>query len=102
VSAGYNIAGPEVESILLTHPAVVAAAVVAAPDTTRGAVPKAYIVARSPGTPALALALQEHVQRELAVYKTPRQIEFVAELPMIDGDIDRASLRSGPNRRREG
>ena len=94
VSAGYNIAGPEVESVLLMHPAVIAAAVVAAPDATRGAVPKAYIVARAPGTPSLALALQEHVQRALAAYKMPRQIEFVAELPTTDGRIDRASLRA--------
>ena len=93
VSAGYNIAGPEIESVLLTHPAVVAAAVVGAPDATRGVIPKAYVVARSPGTPALALALQEHVQRALAAYKTPRQVEFLAELPMIDGRIDRAALR---------
>lgn len=94
VSAGYNIAGPEIESVLMAHPAVAAAAVVASADMTRGVVPKAYVVTRVEGTPALALALQEHVHRELAAYKTPRRIEFVSVLPQtVDGRIDRAALR---------
>ena len=83
VSAGYNIAPREVEGVLMTHPAVAAARVVSVPDATRGAVPKALIVAKpdeEAGT-ALALSLQSHVQRALASYKAPRQIEFVPELP---------------------
>jgi 2-aminobenzoate-CoA ligase len=94
VSAGYNIAGAEIESVLLTHPAVAAAAVVAVPDIIRGAVPKAVVVARTEGTPRLVLALQEHVQRFLAGYKTPRQIQFLSTLPRgSDGKVDKTALR---------
>ena len=96
ICGGFNIAGPEVESVMLEHPAVVEAAVVASPDPVRGAVPKAFVVLR-PDVEAgndLVVALQDHVKRELAPYKYPREIEFVAALPKTEtGKIRRAELR---------
>jgi 2-aminobenzoate-CoA ligase len=90
VSAGYNIAPVEVETVLARHAAVARVKVVATPDPTRGAVPKALVELRPSieATPRLALELQEHVLRSLAGYKVPRQIEFVEGGP--------ASI-SGPN-----
>jgi 2-aminobenzoate-CoA ligase len=96
VSGGYKIPGPEVEHVLDEHPAVAESAVVAAPDETRGFVPKAFVVLR-PGrqpTEALAQELQDHVKRELAPYKYPRQVEFVPALPRTEtGKIRRVELR---------
>jgi 2-aminobenzoate-CoA ligase len=96
VSAGYNIAGPDVEAALLTHPAVAECGVVGAPDDARGMIVKAYVVLVS-GTAAegaLATALQEHVKREIAPYKYPRAIEFVATLPKTEtGKLKRFALR---------
>jgi 2-aminobenzoate-CoA ligase len=83
ISAGYNIAGPEVESALLLHPAVAECGVVAAPDAERGQIVKAYVVPKPghvPG-PALARSLQEHVKAAIAPYKYPRAIEFRDALP---------------------
>lgn len=97
VSAGYNIGPPEIEALLLQHPAVAAVAVVAAPDPIRGAVPKAFVVTQPDATPGgpLALALLEHASKKLAGYKRPRLIEFVSALPMLDdGRVDRAALRA--------
>lgn len=112
VSAGYRIGPFEVESALLTHPAVAEAAAVAAPDDERGAVVRAVVVLRegcapgagrdgdarasssSPTAAALARELQEHVKRETAPYKYPRIVEFVQELPKTtSGKIKRAQLR---------
>ncbi len=96
VTGGYKIPGPEVEHVLDEHPAVAESAVVAAPDATRGFVPKAFVVLKAgiPGSDALAKELQEHVKRELAPYKYPRLIEFVAELPRTEtGKIRRVELR---------
>ena len=97
VSAGYNIAGPEVEAALLTHPDVVECGVVAAPDALRGSAVKAYVLLR-PGVtpaPALAKALQDHVKREIAPYKYPRLIEFVTALPKTpSGKLQRFALRA--------
>ena len=97
VSAGYNIAGPEVEAALLTHPAVMECGVVAAPDAERGSMVKAYVVA-APGIepgPALATALQEHVKAEIAPYKYPRLITFVPALPKTpSGKLQRFALRA--------
>jgi 2-aminobenzoate-CoA ligase len=96
ISAGYNIAGPEVEAALLTHPAVAECGVVGAPDDGRGTVVKAYVVLRSghsPG-PELTKALQDHVKAEIAPYKYPRLIEFVEALPRTQtGKLQRFELR---------
>ena len=96
VSAGYNIAGPDVEAALLTHPAVAECAVVGAPDDARGMIVKAYVVL-VPDTAAdgaLVTTLQEHVKREIAPYKYPRAIEFVAQLPKTEtGKLKRFALR---------
>jgi 2-aminobenzoate-CoA ligase len=98
VSAGYNIAGPEVEAALLTHPAVAECGVVAAPDEARGAIVKAYVVLRGDAqTPSseLVKALQDHVKAEIAPYKYPRAIEFVAALPKTSsGKLQRFALRA--------
>jgi 2-aminobenzoate-CoA ligase len=96
VSAGYNIAGPDVEAALLTHPAVAECGVVGAPDEVRGTIVKAYIVPASGVTPdaRLAIELQEHVKREIAPYKYPRAIEFIAQLPKTEtGKLKRFALR---------
>src|SRR6202166_2969032 len=96
VSSGYNIAGPEIEAALLTHPAVAECGVVGASDEARGMIVKAYVVPASGVTADAALAtdLQEHVKREIAPYKYPRAIEFVAQLPKTEsGKLKRFALR---------
>jgi 2-aminobenzoate-CoA ligase len=96
ISSGYNIAGPEVESALLSHPAVAECGVVGAPDEARGMIVKAYVVVAASATAdeALATALQEHVKRQIAPYKYPRAIEFVAQLPKTEtGKLKRFALR---------
>jgi 2-aminobenzoate-CoA ligase len=96
VSSGYNIAGPEIEAALLTHPAVAECGVVGAPDEARGMVVKAYVVlaAGAEGNAALVGELQEHVKREIAPYKYPRAIEFVTQLPKTEtGKLKRFALR---------
>jgi acetyl-CoA synthetase len=100
VSAGYRIGPFEVESALVSHPAVAEAAVVAAPDEERGSVVRAVVVLRDGHDPSLAelvRELQEHVKRETAPYKYPRIVEFASELPKTSsGKIKRAQLRAGP------
>ena len=83
ISAGYNIAGPEVEAALLTHAAVAECGVVGCPDEERGQIVKAYVVLRAgmTGDAAMTRALQDHVKATVAPYKYPRAIEFVTELP---------------------
>ncbi len=97
LSSGYRIGPTEVEAALLSHPAVVEAAAVAAPDPERGAVVRAIVVLREgEGDEQLARELQEHCKRETAPYKFPRIVEFAAELPKTSsGKIKRAQLRSG-------
>jgi acetyl-CoA synthetase len=97
VSAGYRIGPFEVESALVSHPAVAEAAAVAAPDEDRGAVVRAVVVLREGApqpSPELVRELQEHVKRETAPYKYPRIVEFAAELPKTaSGKVKRAQLR---------
>jgi acyl-coenzyme A synthetase/AMP-(fatty) acid ligase len=97
VSAGYRIGPFEVESALVSHPAVAEAAAVAAPDDERGSIVRAIVVLHD-GEPSEALAaeLQEHVKRTTAPYKYPRLVEFADELPKTtSGKIRRAELRAG-------
>lgn len=96
VSAGYNIAGTDVEAALLTHPSVAECGVVGAPDEARGMIVKAYVIVAPGVTPdaQLAAELQEHVKREIAPYKYPRAIEFVTQLPKTEtGKLKRFALR---------
>jgi acyl-coenzyme A synthetase/AMP-(fatty) acid ligase len=96
VSSGYRIGPVEVESALLSHPAVAEVAVVAAPNPERGSVVRAVVVLRGrEPSEALARELQEHCKRETAPYKFPRILEFAAELPKTtSGKVKRAALRS--------
>jgi acetyl-CoA synthetase len=97
-SAGYRIGPGEIENCLVKHPAVINAAVVPKPDRARGALVKAYVV-RAPefetADPALLIAdLQAHVKGLLAPYEYPKEIEFVAALPMTTtGKVQRRVLR---------
>jgi 2-aminobenzoate-CoA ligase len=96
VSSGYNIAGPEVETALLSHPAVAECGVVGAPDEARGMIVKAYVVLAggAKGDAALTQALQDHVKQTIAPYKYPRAIEYVAQLPKTEtGKLRRFTLR---------
>jgi 2-aminobenzoate-CoA ligase len=96
ISSGYNIAGPDVEAALLSHQAVAECGVVGAPDEARGMIVKAYVVLAPgvTGDAALATDLQDHVKREIAPYKYPRAIEFVAQLPKTEtGKLKRFALR---------
>jgi 2-aminobenzoate-CoA ligase len=97
ISAGYNIAGPEVEGALLSHPAVAECGVIGAPDAERGTVVKAFVVLKDgidqgEGT---VRQLQDHVKQAIAPYKYPRIIEFVETLPRTEtGKLQRFKLRS--------
>ena len=101
ISAGYRIGPFEVESALLSHPAVAEAAAVAAPDELRGQVVRAVVVLRDGEEPSRALArqLQEHVKLQTAPYKYPRILHFADALPKTaSGKIRRAALRELPGR----
>jgi 2-aminobenzoate-CoA ligase len=96
VSSGYNIAGPEVENALLTHPAVQECGVVGVPDPDRGQIVKAYVVLKPGHSPDAATrkALQDHVKAEIAPYKYPRAVEFLEKLPRTEtGKLQRFQLR---------
>jgi 2-aminobenzoate-CoA ligase len=96
ISAGYNIAGPEVENVLLQDPDVLECGVVAKPDPDRGHVVAAYVVLRPgvTGDAAKAAALQELAKREIAPYKCPRVVEFLPALPHTQtGKLQRFKLR---------
>jgi 2-aminobenzoate-CoA ligase len=97
ISAGYNIAGPEVEDALLKHPAVAECGVVGAADAERGTIVKAYVVLK-PGNSSgaeMVQTLQEHVKKAIAPYKYPRAIEFVDTLPRTEtGKLQRFKLRA--------
>jgi 2-aminobenzoate-CoA ligase len=97
ISAGHNIAGPEVEGALLEHPSVQECAVVASPDANRGQIVKAFIVLRAGVTAGQQLVkeLQQFVKQRIAPYKYPRAIEFVDELPKTPtGKVRRYVLRA--------
>ncbi len=101
ISAGYNIAGPEVEAALMTHPAVHECGVVGAPDPERGQIVKAYVVLK-PGQAsdaAMVASLQDHVKAEVAPYKYPRAVVFVETLPRTEtGKLQRFVLRDQASR----
>ena len=95
-AAGYRIGPSEVENCLIKHPAVANAAVVPKPDPERGAVVKAYVVLAPGfvGDAALVVQLQQHVRGKLAPYEYPKEIEFIAALPMTTtGKVQRRVLR---------
>jgi 2-aminobenzoate-CoA ligase len=96
VSAGYNIAGPEVEAALLTHQDVAECAVVGATDVDRGEIVAAFVVLRPNvvGDESCAKKLQDHVKATIAPYKYPRAVHFVEALPKTQtGKIQRFRLR---------
>ena len=97
VSAGYNISGPEVESVLLQHDAVAECGVIGAPDETRGQIVKAFIVLNTgyTGDDNLVAQLQDFVKNSVAPYKYPRLIAFVDALPRTEtGKLKRFALRT--------
>ena len=97
VSAGYNIAGPEVEAALLSHEAVLECAVVGLPDEERGQIVTAFVVLKPGfvGDDATALRLQTHVKATIAPYKYPRAVRFVDALPKTQtGKIQRFQLKA--------
>ena len=96
ISAGYRIGPFEVESALVSHPAVAEAAAVAAPDDERGSVVRAIVVVRPGVAPSddLARELQDHVKAQTAPYKYPRIVEFADALPKTaSGKVRRSLLR---------
>lgn len=97
VSAGYNIAGPEVEAALLSHPAVQECAVTGAADEARGQIVEAHVVlaAGFQGDAALVKQLQDHVKAAIAPYKYPRSVKFIDTLPKTQtGKIQRFRLKT--------
>jgi 2-aminobenzoate-CoA ligase len=97
LSSGYNIAGPEVEQALLSHPDVAECAVVGVPDASRGQIVEALVVlsAGVDGDDACVLGLQEHVKATIAPYKYPRSVKFIEALPKTPtGKIQRFKLRA--------
>jgi 2-aminobenzoate-CoA ligase len=100
ISAGYNIAGPEVESALLAHPAIAECGVVGVNDEERGQVVTAFVVLRPgySGDTAMTKQLQDYVKASIAPYKYPRTIEYVTELPKTQtGKLQRFELRRAAN-----
>ncbi len=97
ISSGYNIAGPEVEAALLSHPSVVECAVVGVPDEARGSIVQAHVVLAEGIQPGedTTKELQDHVKETIAPYKYPRSVVFVDELPKTaTGKVQRYRLRS--------
>ena len=97
ITAGYNIAGPEVEAALISHPQVAECAVVGAPDSERGQIVEAYVVLVSgvSADDATIKRLQDHVKATIAPYKYPRSVKFLDSLPKTaTGKIQRFRLRS--------
>ena len=98
ISAGYNIAGPEVEAALLAHPDVKECAVIGAPDEGRGQIVEAHVVLKDgviAGVDEIKL-LQDHVKATIAPYKYPRSVQFADTLPKTaTGKIQRFRLKPG-------
>jgi len=100
VSSGYNIAGPEVEAALLSHPAVAECAAIGAPDEERGTIVQAHIVLAEGfhPTPEMAKSLQDHVKATIAPFKYPRSVVFIEALPKTaTGKIQRFRLKQEPS-----
>jgi 2-aminobenzoate-CoA ligase len=98
ISAGYNIAGPEVEAALLSHPDVKECAVIGVPDEERGQIVQAHVVLRPdiPGDAETAKRLRDHVKVTIAPFKYPRSVKFTDGLPKTPtGKIQRFRLRPG-------
>ncbi|MDO8984735.1 AMP-binding protein [Cypionkella sp.] len=98
ISSGYNIAGPEVEAALLSHPDVLECAVIGRADEERGQIVEAHVVLAQGrvGDAVMIKALQDHVKRVIAPYKYPRAVHFVQALPKTQtGKIQRFRLRDG-------
>ncbi len=96
ISAGFNIAGPEVEQALLKHPDVLECGVIGVPDPERTMIVKAFVVLRNgvAGDDAKIAELRQHCKREIAPYKCPKQIEFLPALPRTStGKVQRFVLR---------
>ncbi len=97
ISSGYNIAGPEVEAALLSHPDVLECAVIGAPDEARGQIVEAHVVLAGgrAGDALMIKILQDHVKAVIAPYKYPRRIVFETALPKTQtGKIQRFRLRA--------
>jgi 2-aminobenzoate-CoA ligase len=97
ISAGYNIAGPEVEDALLRHPSVAECGVIGKPDVERGQIVEAHVVLKKgvEASPRLACELQEFVKEQIAPYKYPRAIRFLPALPRTEtGKLQRFKLRT--------
>ncbi|HEX6986406.1 MAG TPA: AMP-binding protein, partial [Planctomycetaceae bacterium] len=102
-SGAYRIGPAEIEDCIMTHPAVAMVAVVGSPDPVRGEVVKAFVVRREGQAPdeEVAAEIRDLVSRRLAPYQCPREIEFVAALPMTaTGKIRRRELREAERRRK--
>jgi 2-aminobenzoate-CoA ligase len=101
ISAGYNIAGPEVEDALLRHPAVAECGVIGRPDVERGQIVEAHVVLRPGHAPSAELTaqLQEFVKSEIAPYKYPRSIVYAQALPRTEtGKLQRFRLRTATSK----
>ena len=96
VTSGYNVASPEVESVLLEHPAVAECGVIGVPDPDRGQVLKAFVVLKPgwTGDAQLVKELQDFVKNNAAPYKYPRVVSFVETLPRTEtGKLQRFKLK---------
>jgi 2-aminobenzoate-CoA ligase len=99
ISSGYNIAGPEVEAALLSHPDVKECAVIGVSDAERGQIVQAHVVLKEGVAPGAECAkrLQDHVKATIAPFKYPRSVKFIEALPKTQtGKIQRFRLRQSP------
>jgi 2-aminobenzoate-CoA ligase len=100
ITAGYNVAGPEVEEIILKHPDVAECAVIGLPDEERGQIVKAFVVLRdaTKASDALVSDIQQFVKANVAPYKYPRCVEFKDALPRTEtGKVQRFKLKTNVN-----